>query len=316
MRIVMGRGGAGRTMLGVGCLLLVQAPDARGRAFPAGIGYPISMATLHPDPNPRFWRDPGLPFIEAREIDDGRKVCYAKHTHETFSIGVIRRGRTDYLNQASRQQVGPGTVVLMNPGDAHGCNPVSDEPWSYRMVYVDSAWLGELQQAWGASTNQDFRPYAAVMSTSPALYAEFNRFYEVLTGCTAGLLERQCAAVTFFEQVQANVDPLTVARREANRKLERAAEYISDNCTAAVTLEAICDASGLSASYLIRAFRKRYGMTPHAYLLNRRVERARGLLKDGGAIAEVALETGFADQAHFQRTFKQFIAATPGQYRR
>ncbi|CAN7696664.1 AraC family transcriptional regulator [Pseudoduganella sp. LjRoot289] len=267
---------------------------------------------------PRFWRDASLPFIEARSIDEGRKVCYVKHSHETFSIGAISCGRTDYINKTARQRVGPGAVVVMNPGDVHGCNPVADEPWSYRMLYVDRAWLGGLQHEWGVSANQDFRPFAATMSMAPALYAGFNRFYEVLTDGAADTLQRQCAAVAFFGQVQSSLDPVAaaVAERSAHRKLERAAEYISDNCTAALKLEDICGASGLSPSYLIRAFRTRYGMTPHAYLLNRRIQLARGLLKEGGAIAAVALETGFADQAHFQRIFKQFSAATPGQYRR
>ncbi|SFU74605.1 AraC family transcriptional regulator [Pseudoduganella namucuonensis] len=273
-----------------------------------------------PPPNthtiPRFWRDASLPFIEARAIDDGRKVGYANHSHETFSIGVIRSGRTDYINQASRQRVGPNTVVMMNPGDVHACNPIADEPWSYRMLYVDRSWLGGLQHEWGFSANQDFRCFAATMSTAPALYAGFNRFYEVLMDGAADQLLRQCAAVAFFEQVQSSLDPAALVEREANRKLERAAEFISDNCTGALKLEDICAAADLSPSYLIRAFKTRYGMTPHAYLLNRRIQLARGLLKGGAAIADVALDTGFSDQAHFQRIFKQFLAATPGQYRR
>jgi len=274
------------------------------------------MPTPDAHTSPRFWRDVSLPFIEAREIGDGRKVCYARHTHETFSIGVIRSGRTDYVNQASRQQVGAGTVVLMNPGDVHGCNPVGDEPWTYRMLYVDRAWLAGQQHALGFSANQDFRPFAPAMSTAPALYHGFNRFYETLTDGAADPLLRQSAAVSFFEQVQQSLDPVAVVEREANRKLARAADYISDNCALALTLEDICGASDLSASYLIRAFKKRYGMTPHVYLLNRRIQLARGLLRKGTAIADVALQTGFADQAHFQRIFKQFAAATPGQYRR
>jgi AraC-like DNA-binding protein len=71
----------------------------------------------------------------------------------------------------------------------------------------------------------------------------------------------------------------------------------------------------LSASYLTRAFRAQYGLTPHAFLMNQRIQYARGRLRRGHAIAEVALDAGFADQAHFQRTFKQFLAATPGHYR-
>jgi AraC-like DNA-binding protein len=265
---------------------------------------------------PRFWRHTGLPFIEARSIRDGRKVRYAKHSHETFSIGVIDGGRADYINGASRERVGAHTIVIMNPGDAHACNPSGDQRWSYRMLYVDQSWLGKLQHEWGFSANRDFRPFGATMSTSPALFAGFNRFYAVLTASGADQLRRQCAAVTFFEQVQSCLDPAAIVEREANRKLQRAAEFISDNCTGALKLEDICAAADLSPSYLIRAFKKRYGMTPHAYLLNRRIQLARGLLKGGGGIADVALEVGFSDQAHFQRTFKQFLAATPGQYRR
>lgn len=264
---------------------------------------------------PRFWRDAALPFIEARSIRDGRKVCYAKHAHETFSIGVITGGRTIYVNKTWRERVGPGTVVLMNPGDVHACNPIDDDPWSYRMVYVESAWLAGLQQEWGFSANTDFRPFSATMSTEPALYAGFNSFYEILTDDDAEPLHKQCAAVGFFEQVQQTLDPAPLAEREASRRLERAAEFISDNCTGSVRLEDICSAANISPSYLIRAFKKQYGMTPHAWLLNCRIQRARVLLRRGGAIADVACDVGFSDQAHFQRVFKQFIAATPGQYR-
>ncbi len=289
--------------------------DALAYVF-SEMGYPWAMRDPNHPSGPRFWRDASLPFIEARAIADGRKVCYARHAHETFSIGAISGGRTDYINRASRQRVGARTVVLMNPGDVHACNPLADEPWSYRMLHVDRAWFGRLQHEWGFSASRDFHPFAATLSTSPALYMGLNRLYDVLTSGGPEPLPRQCAAVEFFGQVQSCLDPAAVVEREANRKLERAADYISDNCGGALRLEDICAAADLSPSYLIRAFKQRYGMTPHAYLLNRRIQLARGLLKNGAAIADVALETGFSDQAHFQRIFKQLLAATPGQYRR
>jgi hypothetical protein len=55
--------------------------------------------------------------------NDGRKVRYGKHAHETFSIGIVTNGRCIYLNGKTRQRIGAGTVVLMNPGYAHACNP-------------------------------------------------------------------------------------------------------------------------------------------------------------------------------------------------
>jgi AraC-like DNA-binding protein len=103
--------------------------------------------------------------------------------------------------------------------------------------------------------------------------------------------------------------------REPNFKLERAADFIREHCTEVLNLDDICAAAQLSPSYLIRAFKQHYGMTPHAFLVNQRIQFARERLRSGELIADVALEAGFADQAHFQRAFKQHLAATPGQYR-
>ncbi|WP_164021611.1 AraC family transcriptional regulator [Pyxidicoccus trucidator] len=262
----------------------------------------------------RFWRDDRLPFIEAREVHDGRKVCYARHFHETFSIGVITGGRSTYLNQAARMPVGAGAVVVMNPGDVHACNPIHDQPWSYRMLHVDTRWLASLQHELGLNENQGYHPFACTLTTEPGLYAAFNRFYDVLTAPGSESLQKHSAAVTFFAQTQQFLNPSASPLRQVNFRIERAADFISDNCTRPLKLDDICRAAELSASYLIRAFKKRFGMTPHAYLVNRRVQFARAQLKRGRRIADVAHEAGFADQAHLQRAFKQLLAATPGQY--
>jgi AraC-like DNA-binding protein len=56
-------------------------------------------------------------------------------------------------------------------------------------------------------------------------------------------------------------------------------------------------------------------MTPHAYRLNRRIEQARRLLREGWEPARAALECGFFDQSHLHRHFRAIAAATPGEYR-
>lgn len=269
------------------------------------------------DQAPRFWRDDALPFIEARAIADGREVCYSRHSHEHFSIGAITAGRSTYLHEQSSFEVSAGTVVLMNPGDVHACNPIDDQPWSYRMLYVETPWLIDLQHQLGFAADLDFRPFSSTHSTDIELFKGLNQLYEVLVDEQASTLHKYSTAVAFFSDVQIRLNPaeVEVEVAEPNFKLERAAEYIREHCTQALKLEDICAAAQLSASYLIRAFKLRYGMTPHAYLVNRRIQFARQQLRQGRLITEVALEAGFADQAHFQRAFKQHLAATPGQYR-
>ncbi|MDQ0122306.1 AraC-like DNA-binding protein [Pseudomonas lini] len=268
------------------------------------------------DKAPRFWRDDALPFIEARSIADGRKVCYTRHAHEHFSIGAITAGRSTYIHEQSHFQVDAGTVVLMNPGDVHACNPIDNQPWSYLMLYVDTPWLTDLQHQLGFSHDLAFRRFSITHNRDARLFDGLKALYEVLVDQEQDVLHKHSTAVEFFTQVQLRLNPVAPPLREPNFKLEQAADYIRDNCTRMLKLEDICAAAQLSPSYLIRAFKQHYGMTPHAFLVNRRIQFAQNRLRSGMLIADVALEAGFADQAHFQRAFKQHLAATPGQYRR
>jgi AraC-like DNA-binding protein len=273
------------------------------------------MPAMTPSTAPHFWRDPALAFIEARTIADGRKVTYARHAHEHFSIGAITSGRSYYHYGTDTFEISAGTVVLMNPGDVHACNPIRNEAWSYQMLYIDTPWLTELQHQLGFSTDQGYRPFDIPYVRDEALYTGLLELYRVLVDTQAEHLHKQSALVGFFTEVQQRLNPSDAPLREVNHKLERAAEYIRAHCTCALKLEDICLAAELSPSYLIRAFKQYYGLTPHAFLINQRIQFARTQLRQGELIADVALAAGFADQAHFQRAFKQHFAATPGQYR-
>ncbi|MCP1475645.1 AraC-like DNA-binding protein [Pseudomonas sp. EB276 TE3739] len=272
-------------------------------------------AAKNPEKAPLFWRDDALPFIEARAIADGREVCYARHSHGHFSIGAITAGRSTYVHEQAQYEVAAGTVVLMNPGDVHACNPIEDQPWSYVMLYVETPWLTDLQHQLGFAAELEFRRFSDTHLSDAELFGKLMALYEVLVDDQLEALAKQSAAVEFFSDLQLRLNPADQSVREPNFKLERAAGFIREHCTEVLSLDAICAAAQLSPSYLIRAFKQRYGMTPHAFVVNQRIQFARERLRSGQLIADVALEAGFADQAHFQRAFKQHLAATPGQYR-
>ncbi|WP_408223352.1 AraC family ligand binding domain-containing protein [Paraburkholderia dipogonis] len=172
---------------------------------------------------PRFWRDDALPFIEVRSIEDGRDVCYAKHSHETFSIGAVTGGRSEYLNRHAREWIGAGVVVMMNPDDVHACNPVADERWSYRMMHVDVAWLTGLQHELGFGENHAFRAFSQTMTKDAELFDGLNRLHAVLVDRDADMLRKQSAAITFFSEVQNRLNPAVLPDHDASRQLTRAA---------------------------------------------------------------------------------------------
>ncbi|MHA3735651.1 AraC family transcriptional regulator [Pseudomonas sp. Eth.TT006] len=272
-------------------------------------------ATKNPEQAPRFWRDDALPFIEARAIADGREVCYSRHSHAHFSIGAITAGRSTYLHEQAEFEVTTGTVVLMNPGDVHACNPIDDQPWSYLMLYVETPWLTDLQRQTGFSGEAGFQRFHETHLSDADLFDALQKLYAVLIDSQQDVLRKESMAVEFFSDLQRRLNPAPAPAREPNFKLERAAGHIREHCTELLSLDDICAAAQLSPSYLIRAFKQHYGMTPHAFLVNQRIQFARERLRNGELIADVALKAGFSDQAHFQRVFKQHLAATPGQYR-
>jgi AraC family transcriptional regulator len=100
------------------------------------------------------------------------------------------------------------------------------------------------------------------------------------------------------------------------RVLQRVREYVETNLESSVSLQDLATVAGLSTSHFIRAFRQSEGMTPHRYLLCRRVRRALGLLAETEMpLAEIAVASGFADQSHFCRQFRRFVGAPPSRYR-
>ena len=100
-------------------------------------------------------------------------------------------------------------------------------------------------------------------------------------------------------------------------KLLRAIEAIQDHMEVGITLNELAEATGVSASHFEVLFKRSTGASPHRYLIQCRVERAKELLRDEDlSLAQVAAQTGFCDQAHLTRHFKRIVGVTPSGYRK
>ena len=96
------------------------------------------------------------------------------------------------------------------------------------------------------------------------------------------------------------------------RVLDFMAAHLNDDPTIA-ELALQC---GLSSGYFARAFRQTTGVTPHRWLIQKRVERARALLlRSALSLADIAVMCGFVDQSHFTRVFARFEGDSPGRWR-
>ncbi len=100
-------------------------------------------------------------------------------------------------------------------------------------------------------------------------------------------------------------------------QLRRVTSYIEINLPLPMTTGELAAIAKISASHFCRSFARSVGETPHAYVLGRRIERARSLmLASGEPLSQIALACGFADQSHLSRTFRQFVGSPPHKWRR
>ena len=98
------------------------------------------------------------------------------------------------------------------------------------------------------------------------------------------------------------------------RALERVRDFLTENATENIGSHELEEIAGLDRFSLSRNFRALYGTTPHRFLIMRRLARAREMIGSGTSLAEIAADSGFADQAHLTRHFKKAFGITPGRW--
>ncbi len=245
------------------------------------------------------------PLLEIRTTHDSTHP-YALHSHHTFSVGLILKGRTVFTCDGVRYEVGENDIVLIEPEAAHQCNPVEGKPRSYHMLHLDPGWC--LEQAGAPAEARSLRPRQRVVR-EPAVALALREALEALGRGQSGA-ERALA-----ELLRAWCLPV-VAEGESERFDAECRLLGLSRAGDAPSVAEVARGAGMRREAFIRAFRRKTGLSPGAYRHCVRLEEGRRLLRQGRSIAETAQLTGYADQSHFHRMFVKFFSATPRQYRR
>jgi AraC family transcriptional regulator len=103
----------------------------------------------------------------------------------------------------------------------------------------------------------------------------------------------------------------------SKRALDRATDYINDNLPKKLRLEEIAGAAHMSPHHFARSFKEATGLSPHQYVIQQRVQRAKTLLLNTDlTVAEVAMEVGFSNSSHLAHHVRRLLDVTPGALRR
>ncbi|MNM40906.1 HTH-type transcriptional activator RhaS [compost metagenome] len=260
-----------------------------------------------------FWRDPALPYIESRRACDSR-ACYKAHSHPTFSIGAVDQGSSVFSGANKAQtRLHPGTLVFVPAHCVHACNPEPGLSWSYQMIHLDAAWLQTLRLESALAAQVEGTP--AHVTCNRSTYARFTRLNDLLFSA-ASAHEKEATLIAFIgDHYSPPTQTLSPPPQRLEHNLEALLQRLAQEDARSVSLGELADSVGMGRYQLIRAFRAATGLTPHAWQLNLRINRARQWLRKGQDMADIAYRLGFADQSHFQRVFKAHTGVTPGLYR-
>jgi AraC-like DNA-binding protein len=254
-----------------------------------------------------FWADKDLPHLEARFTKDGQSLKYGMHSHAELSVALIEAGQSYFCAAGTKEIVGPGDLMIINPGLVHACQPLKGvASWGYSILFVDIDWLAALQVQDGSP---ELAPIGEQVLRSSQLSGRFRQLLHSLA--QPDVFEREQYAIEFLSALyrQGGV----AVKAIPNGRLQRAIEFMHDRFTERLRLDEVAKVAELSPNHFTRLFRDNFGLTPHSYLIDLRIQRSRWLLRRAGlSLAEIALASGFSDQAHWQRHYRRRLAITPG----
>lgn len=262
----------------------------------------------------RFWLRDGVEHLHAHFVTH----AFTPHSHEGYVIATFEAGAEAFRYRGAEHRAGPGFVALLNPGEVHTGQAAAEQGWVYRTLYPRAETVVRAaEQVFGAVRTPPYFPHVVVFD--PQLAATVRRYHELSergdAAREAAWLELTALLLTRHADRAAPLPTVKPAPRAVQRALAYLDAHLGASLGApggdAVTLAALGALTGLSPFALLRTFRRQMGMTPHDYVVFKRVARAKGLLLQGVPIAEVAFQVGFYDQSHLTRHFRRVTGVTP-----
>jgi AraC-like DNA-binding protein len=261
--------------------------------------------------DPAEWVD-ATPTVDGLELFRARLRGrpFSRHRHDVYAIGVTEEGVQAFYYRGTVERSLPGQVFVLHPDELHDGRAEGSGLFGYRQIYVNPDRIAPAVAALtGRPTPLPFAPpvtddpaLARVVRTAFAQAPEPLALDALVLRLAEGLLRSSAAGLG--SDLSCRVDLPAV---------ERGRDFLRSRLTVVQSSE-VEVVTGLDRYQFARQFHAVYGTSPYRYSVMRRLDLARGWLADARPLAETALEAGFADQAHFTRTFKAAFGMTPGRY--
>ena len=260
-----------------------------------------------------------LPLLGGVDVMRARFVThsFSRHFHEGYALGCIEDGAMRFRYQGENVVASRGQINLVVPGETHDGHGALETGWAYRMFYLKPEALRNA--AAELTVRPDMPHFRSGVVDDRALAACLLRTHRALERPHASSLEKETRLHWLLVQwISRHAEQRGFLRSPGaeHAAVAMVREVIEDRYEEDLSLGELAGLCRLSPFHLTRVFARDMGLSPHEYLVQTRVERARLAMTGNERIADVAARCGFADQPHLTRAFKRQYGVTPGRYRK
>ena len=204
-------------------------------------------------------------------------------------------------------------MAIFKPNQVHQSKAITLEPLGYYGLHIDLEWYYlNLKKLFGSSIGhldmkvnivEDKDIYDELKAVFNNILSEDKSFEYTLENKIIDILRKY-----------ATLDVEII--KEENSFLCEVEKYILDNIDEQITLKDISLKIGYNESYITRIFKKKFGLTPHAFIVNKKINKAKKELQNSKdlSIAQLSNDVGFYDQSHLNKVFKRMHAISPNKY--
>ncbi|MBD8513629.1 AraC family transcriptional regulator [Photobacterium sp. CAU 1568] len=253
----------------------------------------------------------GLEYLNADYIEQ----TFSRHSHEGYCIGVISEGAQGFYHNGAEHLAPQNTIILVNADEIHTGYSATETGWSYRALYPLPQHFEQISQDLGQP--EYGAPYfRQSVVKDDKLAASLRHLFNTLDHSEDTLLRETLIYTTLTQLVlkhggsRLNIQPA----KSSAQSLYLVKEFLDEYPQWPISLTELAALACMTPFSLVRAFKRQFGLPPHAYQIQARLRLARHMLKRGLSIKDAAAEAGFHDQSHFHRHFKSAMGITPGRY--
>lgn len=239
--------------------------------------------------------------------------CSQKHYHNMVCILALKEGTAKLIINDKEVLLKKNKLIIVNPNEVHySISNVTTK--DYFVLYLDRTWYKNLQNHIYEINDILLLPNEI---NSNLICEDFFKTFEYLYDKN-DVIEKELKLLDFLKKIFSNyINKNEVLKIDETTKIAKEfKEYIENNISSKLTLTQISNILGYSPYHIIRICNQDFGLSANAYIINKRVHRAKKLISEGKNISEVALEVGFYDQSHLTNIFKKVFAITPKAYQK